>query len=131
MVRKELSENEISQLIVGAAIEVHKTLGGPGLLECVYEEALGWEIENRGLFVQRQLEVPIAYKGRELSFPLRLDLLVNRLVIVECKAVTQYNSIFEPQTYTYLKLMNLRLGLGVNFGEKLLKNVIHRVVNGM
>jgi hypothetical protein len=79
----EKRENIISQTIVDAAVEVHRSLGGPGLLESVYEEALVWELSDRGLFVERQLEVPIAYKGRTLSSPLKLDVLVEKLVIVE------------------------------------------------
>jgi GxxExxY protein len=89
-----MNENELSRMIVQAAIDVHRTLGGPGLLESVYEEALCWELQQRDLDVQRQLELPISYKGHSLASPLRIDIMVNRLVIVECKAVSQYNSIF-------------------------------------
>ena len=126
-----MNENQISRVIVNAAIEVHRTLGGPGLLESVYEEALAWELNHQGLSVIRQKEVPITYKSVTLSAPLRLDLLVNNLVIVECKSTSQYNSIFEVQTLTYLRLLNLKLGLVINFGERLVKNGIHRVVNGL
>ena len=124
-------EDEISYEIIGAAIEVHKTLGGPGLLESVYEEALAWELQNRGLLVERQVTVPIKYKEQVLATPLRVDLLVEKLVIVENKSVITYNAIFEAQTLTYLRLMNLRLGLVINFGEKFVKRGIHRVVNGL
>lgn len=124
-------EDEISYEIIGAAIEVHKTLGGPGLLESVYEEALTWELQNRGLLVERQVTVPIKYKEQVLATPLRVDLLVEKLVIVENKSVITYNSIFEAQTLTYLRLMNLRLGIVINFGEKFVKRGIHRVVNGL
>ena len=106
-----MTENEISKVIVGAAIEVHRTLGGPGLLEGVYEEALAYELSLRGLQVSRQVEVPISYKGALLASPLRLDLLVNDLVIVDCKAVAQYNPIFESQVLTYLRLTNKHLGM--------------------
>lgn len=126
-----MDENEISKIIVDAAIEVHRTLGGPGLLECVYQEALAWEIARRGPRVEREKLVPIVYKGQALGAPLRLDLLVGEKVIVECKATTEYNSIFEVQTLTYLRLTGLKLGLVINFGEKLVKNGIHRVVNGL
>jgi len=124
-------EDEISYRIIGAAIEVHRALGGPGLLESVYEEALVWELMDEGLCVERQLEVPIRYKDHQLASPLRVDLLVEKLVIVENKAVVTYNPIFEAQTLTYLRLMNLRLGLVINFGEKFVKRGIHRVVNGL
>ena len=126
-----MTENEISKIIVDAAVEVHRTLGGPGLLESVYEEALVWECTQRGLQIERQAPVPIRYKGQTLSTPLRLDLLINRFVIVECKATIEYNSIFEAQTLTYLRLTGLKLGLVINFGEKMVKNGIHRVVNGL
>lgn len=122
-------ENEISGQIVDAAIELHRTLGGPGLLESVYEEALAWELDHRGLPIERQKIVPISYKGHLLATPLRIDLLVGGLVVVECKATTQYNSIFEAQTMTYLRLMSLRIGLVINFGERLVKDGVHRVFN--
>ena len=126
-----MNENEISQLIVRAAIEVHRTLGGPGLLESVYEEALAWELGQANLKVQRQVQLPIPYKGQVLATPLRIDLVVNELVIVECKATSQYNTIFEVQTLTYLRLTGFRLGLVINFGERLVKDGVHRVVNGL
>ncbi len=126
-----MHENEISKAIVGAAIEVHRTLGGPGLLESVYEEALAWELAQCGLTIERQKIVPITYKGQILATPLRLDLLVNGRVIVECKATSAYNTLFEAQTLTYLRLLNLKLGLVINFGEKWVKDGIHRVVNGL
>ena len=124
-----VEEDALSYKIVGAAIEVHKTLGGPGLLESVYEEALVWELQNNGLAVRRQVAVPICYKGQQLATPLRVDVLVENLVIVENKATTSYNPIYEAQTLTYLRLMNLRLGLVINFGERYVKNGIHRVPN--
>jgi GxxExxY protein len=126
-----LTENEISRIALQCAIEVHRTLGGPGLLESVYEEALAWELAQAGLRVERQLSLPIPYKGRTLASPLRIDLLLDGKVIVECKATTQYNDLFEAQTLTYLRLMNLKLGLIINFGEKLVKDGFHRVVNGL
>jgi GxxExxY protein len=126
---KEL--NEITGQIIGAAIEVHKTLGGPGLLEGVYEEALAWELESRGLLVERQVHVPIRYKNKNLATPLRLDMLVEKQVVVEVKATTQYNSIFEAQTLTYLRLMDLRVRLVINFGERVVRRGIHRVANGI
>ena len=126
-----MDENEISKIIVDSAIEVHRTLGGPGLLESVYEEALAHELKQAGCSIQRQAPTPIYYKDVTLSTPLRLDLLVNDLVIIECKAVNQYNAIFETQVLTYLRLRNLKLGLVINFGEKLVKTGIHRVVNDL
>jgi len=126
-----MHENEISKIILNASIEVLRTLGGPGLLESVYEEALGWELNQAGLAVRRQVDVPIKYKGQVLTTPLRLDLLVADLVIVECKATSRYHEVFEAQVLTYLRLMQLKLGLVINFGETYVKDGFHRVVNGL
>jgi GxxExxY protein len=84
-----MTENEISRLVVTCAIEVHRTLGGPGMLESVYEEALAWELPQSGLTVQRKVELPIPYKGIVLASPLQIDLIVGALVIVECKATVK------------------------------------------
>ena len=126
-----MNENAISKVIVDAAIDVHCTLGGPGLLESVYEEALCYELNSRGLHIERQIEVPIVFKGRRLATPLRLDLKVNELVIVEVKAVTSYNPIFEAQALTYLRLTGLKLAIVINFGDRRVGNGTHRVVNGL
>lgn len=114
-----------------SAIEVHRELGGPGLIESIYEEAMMEELLRRGMKVARQLPVPIVYKGKTLSVPLRLDLKVNDLVLVDNKAVAQWNTIFEAQMLTYLRLTRLKLELVINFGEQYVKNGIHRVVNGL
>jgi GxxExxY protein len=126
-----VNENDLSKIIIGAAIEAHRSLGGPGLLESVYEEALAWELLQKELDVKRQVLVPIRYKGELLSSPLRLDMLVNDLVVVESKATANYNPIFESQALTYLRLLNLKLALVINFGERYVKNGIRRVVNGL
>lgn len=124
-----MTENEISGVILDCAIEVHRTLGGPGLLESVYEEALAWELSQRGLQVARQAPLPVRYKGVILAAPLRLDLVVENKVIVECKATIEYNPVFEAQALTYLRVAGLKLALVINFGELLLKDGYHRVVN--
>jgi GxxExxY protein len=126
-----MDENELSKIIVESAIEVHKMLGGPGLLESVYRDAMDYEITHRGVLVEKEKPVPVRYKGELVSAPLKLDLLVGRLVIVECKAVMTYNPIFESQTLTYLRLTGLKLGIVINFGQRLVKHGIHRVVNGL
>ncbi|MHB8058796.1 MAG: GxxExxY protein [Desulfuromonadaceae bacterium] len=126
-----MDENELSKIIVESAIEVHRNLGGPGLLEGVYEEALVWELRQRNIVLERQLTVPIVYKGNSLATPLRLDILVESKVIIKVKSVSQYNPIFEAQTLTYLRMLNLKLGLVINFGERLVKDGIHRIVNGI
>lgn len=127
----DMDENTLSQFIVDTAVEVHPTLGGPGLLESIYRDAPAMEIQCRGPKVEREKLVPVAYKGYIISTPLKLDLLVGGLVIVECKATIKYNSIFEAQMLTYLRLTGLKLGLVINFGERLIKYGIHRVVNGL
>lgn len=124
-----MNENELSHAIIGAAIEVHRELGGPGLLESIYEEALASELESEGLQAERQVEVPVYYKGQKLSKTFRIDLLVNDLVLVECKATEEDHEIYRSQCLTYLRLTDKRLGLVINFGQKLLKNGVHRVVN--
>jgi GxxExxY protein len=126
-----MNENEISKVIVDSAIEVHRELGGPGLVESVYEEAMVEELTRRGMKVERQLQVPIDYKGKRLASPLRLDLKVNGLVLVDNKAVGEWNPVFEAQMLTYLRLTKLKLGLVINFGEQYVKNGIRRVVNGL
>ena len=124
-----MTGNELTGEIIRAAIEVHRELGGPGPLEDVYEEALCHELQLRGLEVQRQTLVPIEYKGKLLHKRLKLDLLVNGEIIVEVKSVDCYNDIYQAQLLTYLRLTKRSLGLVINFGEKYVKDGIHRVVN--
>jgi GxxExxY protein len=129
VLQPDAPENIVSGKIVAAAVEVHRTLGGPGLLESVYEEALAYELIQMGLNVERQKMLPIKYKGVTLATPLKIDLVVSSLVIVECKAVVQHNPVFEAQALTYLRLTGLRLALVINFGERFVKNGIHRVIH--
>lgn len=92
---KALTENELSHIVIGAAIEVHKELGGPGLLEDIYEEALCYELSLRGIQVERQVGTPVIYKGKELRKRLVLDIVAGEKLIVEIKAVEKYISSFE------------------------------------
>ncbi len=126
-----MKENEISKIIVDAAIEVHRELGGPGLLESIYEEAMVHELHLRGVRVDRQQPIPILFKGVKLATPLRLDLRVNGIVLVDIKSVETWNPIFQAQMLTYLRLTGLKLGLVINFGERRVVDGIHRVVNGL
>lgn len=126
-----MDEESVGRVVVDSALTVHKELGGPGLLESVYEEALAYELESRGLVIHRQIEVPIIYKGVSLRTALRLDLLVNDKVIVECKAVEQINSVFKFQVLTYLRLKQIKLGYLINFGAKTMREGIQRIVNGL
>jgi GxxExxY protein len=122
-----MSENDITYQIRGAIFDVYNTLG-PGLLESVYEEALCFELEQRGLQVARQVEVPINYKGRKLKNDFKLDVLVEDQIVIELKSVEEIKPVFFKQLKTYLRLMDKKLGLLVNFGEYNMKNGIHRVI---
>ena len=124
-----MEENDISKEVLDAAITVHRTLGGPGLLESVYQDALAYELTQRGLRVEKEVHVPVVYKGVVVGDPLRIDLLVEGRVVVECKATEKDNPIFAIQTLTYLRLMNLHLGLLVNFGKETLISGFKRIVN--
>ena len=121
--------NSLSGQILDSAIEVHRVLGGPGLLETIYEEALIHELKLRNMTIERQKPIPIRYKGCILKKPLVLDLFVNNTIIIEVKSVEKFNPIYHAQLLTYLRLMNISLGLIINFGEKFVKNGFHRVVN--
>jgi len=123
-----MHENEISERIIGAAIEVHRILG-PGLLEGVYEEALCHEFHLRGIRFERQKPVPIDYKGVKLSTDLRLDLLVEDKVIVDVKAKEEMSDKDHAKTLTYLRLTDTRLGLNINFYEPRLVDGVKRIVN--
>ncbi len=125
----ESLENSTSRAILDAAIEVHRQLGGPGLLESVYEEALACELKLRGHVVVRQSEVPLRYKGRTLALALRLDLIVDNCVIVECKAASSNNRVFDAQALTYLRLTGLRLALVINFGQPVVRQGTRRIVH--
>jgi len=126
-----MTDNEITYQIRGAIYDVYKNLG-PGLLESVYEEAMVYELEKRGLKVERQKDVPIHYDGQILKTPLRLDLLVQDRVVVELKSVKELQDVFFKQTRTYLRLLGLKVGILVNFNtDDILDDSIHRVVNGL
>ena len=130
MLKSSMIENEISKIIIGTGIEIHKELG-PGLLESVYEEVLFFELKKRGLHVERQVSVPLSYKNMHFKTAYRLDLLVNNRVIIELKAVENLTPIYFAQLLTYLKLSDKKLGLLINFNVKLFKEGIHRVVNNL
>ncbi len=123
-----MTDNEISYQIRGAIFEVYNTLG-PGLLESVYEEALVYELNQRNLKVERQLEVPIHYKDASLSTPLRLDVIVEDSVIIELKSVKALEDIHFKQLLTYLRLLDKHLGILVNFNTDDISSSIRRVVN--
>ena len=125
----KMTDNEITYQIRGAIYDVYKNLG-PGLLESVYEEAMVYELQKRGLTVERQKEVPIHYDGHILKTQLRLDLLVEGRVVVELKSVKEMQDVFWKQTRTYLRLLGLQVGILVNFNtDDILDDSIHRVAN--
>lgn len=124
--QKEFPLRDVTERIISCAIEVHSALG-PGLLECLYEEALIEEFALRGIQFERQKEVVLKYKGKEIGKH-RIDLLVEDKVIVELKAVDTMNKIYEAQLLTYLKAMSKRVGLLVNFNEVKLKDGIKRLI---
>lgn len=126
-----MDENEISKVILDAAIAVHNELGGPGLLESYYENALKKELKIRGLKVETQKLVPVMYKGEEIGDPYRLDMMVEDKVVVECKATEKNNSLFAAQVNTYLHLTNKRLGIVINFGQRRIIEGWERVANHM
>jgi GxxExxY protein len=131
LIDASLIENKISASVIDAAIEVHKVLGGPGLLESIYEDALAYELELRNIPIKRQLPIPVLYKGMPIRDALRLDLLVDDRVIVEVKANENLLKVHSAQVLTYLRLTRHKLGLVLNFGQPLLRDGISRVVNNI
>ena len=121
--------NELTEQIIGAAIEVHKHLG-PGLLENAYEECLCYELEFRELKFRRQLGLPVRYKGVNLDCGYRVDILVENRVIVELKAIEKLLDIHEAQLLTYLKVSDLRVELLLNFSAVTMMKGVKRIVNG-
>lgn len=124
---KDLIHQELTEQIIGAAMEVHRAIG-PGLLESAYENCLCRELEIRGIAFDCQIEVPLEYKGFRLDCGYRLDLLVDRKIIVEVKAVERVLGVHEAQLLTYMRLLNKSVGLLMNFHCPVLKNGIVRRV---
>ena len=121
-------ENQLSNIIIGCAIEVHKQLG-PGLLESAYQECLQYELTKAGLEVIKEKPMPIIYKDVKLDHGYRIDLLVNNKVVIEIKTVEQFTEVHTAQVLTYLKLGNYKLGILLNFYVTTLKDGIKRVIN--
>ncbi len=123
-----LSENEIATIVVDSCYHIHKELG-PGLLESIYEEILFDELLEQRLDVTRQAIVPLEFRGKVYSKAYRTDLVVNNKVILELKSVETVLPVHQKTLLTYLRLMDLKLGLLINFNESLIKNGIQRIVN--
>lgn len=126
----EMSENELSKIIFDSTLKVHRNLGS-GLLESSYEECLFYELKKVGLFVEKQKPLPFIYEDVKLELGYRIDLLVEKKVVIEIKAVDALNDIHLAQVLTYLKLSNCKLGMLINFNVTLIKNGIKRVVNNL
>ncbi|MCA9028823.1 MAG: GxxExxY protein [Planctomycetaceae bacterium] len=124
---KLISEN-LTEQIIGAAIEVHRELG-PGLLESAYEECLCYELSQRGLSFQRQVELPVKYKSIRLNCGYIADIIVEETVLLELKSVDQLHPVHDAQLITYLKIAGLKVGLLINFNVPVLKEGIHRRVH--
>jgi GxxExxY protein len=119
--------NEITQKVIGCAIEVHKNLG-PGLLESAYEECLAFELHKAGLSFRRQQPTPVIYKDIKLDCGYRIDILVENCVVIELKVVDEFNPVHHAQILTYMKFSEMKVGLLLNFNVTVLKNGIRRFV---
>ena len=124
-----MPQDELTHAIIGAAIEVHKRLG-PGLLESAYRACLAYELKKRGFDVVEEKAVPVIYDDVKLECGFRADLIVNETVVVELKAKTAIHPVDKAQVLSHLRLLNLRLGLLINFHEEKLTNGVSRIVNG-
>ena len=122
-------ENELSNKVIGLAIEVHKALG-PGLLESAYKECLFYKIHQEGLIVEKEKAMPLVFEDVRLECGYRMDLLVENKLVIEIKSVDALNDVHLAQTLTYMKLGNFKLGLLINFNVILLKYGLKRVING-
>lgn len=125
-----MTENELAKIVVNTCFDIHTQLG-PGLLESVYEEVLCYELDRQGLLFKRQYQFPVMWKGIALQKAFRVDVLVEDKLIVELKSVLEIQKVEYKRLQTYLKLLDKRLGLMINFNEVLIKNGIKRVVNGL
>lgn len=120
-----METNQITEIIIGCAIEVHKNLG-PGLLESAYEECLVFELRDKGLKIERQVAVPVVYRDIKLDCGYRIDILVEDAVVIELKTVDGFNPVHEAQILTYMKFASKKTGLLINFNVTILKNGIKR-----
>ena len=124
-----MTENELAKIVFEAGMKVHHTLGA-GLLESAYEECLFYELQKSGLFVEKQKALPLVYEDVKLEAGYRVDLLVERKLVVEIKSVEALNDLHLAQILTYLKLSKCKLGLLINFNTVLFKNGVKRIING-
>ncbi len=125
-----MAENELSKIIVNSCFKIHSELG-PGLFESVYEEILNYELIKEGLKVERQKAIPVIWEDVHMEQGFRADLIINRKVLIEIKSVESIAPVHQKQVLTYLRLTDIKLGLLVNFNDKLIKNGIQRIVNNL
>ena len=126
-----MSENDIATVVVDTAYKIHQELG-PGLFESIYESVMNFELaQEYGLFVRRQVALPVVWKNNTLDVGFRTDMIIENKLIIEIKSVEIIAPVHFKQLLTYLRLTNLKLGLLINFNEALIKNGIKRVVNGL
>lgn len=124
------TENELSKIILESSIKVHRNLG-PGLLESAYQKCLAYELNKKGLLIEIEKALPLVYKDVHLEAGYRIDILVNRKVVIEIKSVEALNDVHLAQVLTYLKLSNCKLGLLINFNVALVKDGFRRIVNNL
>jgi len=125
-----MTENELSKIIIGCAIEIHKELG-PGLLESAYQECLFYELRQQNLKVEKEKPLPIIYKEIKLDHGYRIDLIVEDKVVIETKTVEKFHDVHKAQVLTYLRLGDYKLGLLINFHVNMLKHGVKRIVNDL
>lgn len=128
--RKDMNENDLSRIVIGACLKIHRTLG-PGLFESVYEKLLGYELTKQNIKFQRQIIVPVIYDSIVIDLGFRADFILENLIVLELKSIEQILLVHKKQQLTYLKLSKKKLGLLVNFNVAVLKDGIVRIVNGL
>ena len=125
---KLMNENELSSIVIGTSIDIHKKIG-PGLLENAYKECLFYKLSKMGLYVEKEKCLPLVYEEIRLELGYRIDLLVEKKLVVELKCVESFNDLHTAQLLTYLKMGNYKLGLLLNFNTKYMKEGIKRIIN--
>ncbi|SMP74734.1 GxxExxY protein [Neorhodopirellula lusitana] len=125
-----MTENELATIAVDVGFKIHQKLG-PGLLESVYQKVMAHELRKRGLIVEEEVPVPVIWDDTKMEVGFRIDLYVNRLLVIELKSVERVAPVHKKTLLTYLRLSDRKLGLLMNFGEELMKSGITRVVNGL
>lgn len=125
-----MTENELSKIVIDTCLKIHKELG-PGLFESVYEAILAFELGKCGLKIERQIPIPVIWKGMIVENAFKADIVVENKLLLELKSTEKISNVYKKQVLTYLKISGLKLGLLINFGQELLRNGITRVVNGL